>query len=141
MAYNKRKLYEEAMKIIQEKVIFFEKDLISYLPCQETTFYTKFKDSKEMESMKRAIEVNKVKAKANVRHNLYNNADNPTAQIAFYKMIATPEEREALNVRTEVTGKDGGALHIAQGLDLSVLTDEQQEVLLKLGESILMKKE
>lgn len=109
MAYSRKKLYEQAMQVIEERNLFFIEDVVAFLPCDRSTFYAKFpQDSDESDTIKRALETNKIRTKSAIRHRLFN-MDNPTAQIALYRMIATPEERDAISMnRTDITsgGKD-----------------------------------
>lgn len=116
--YAPQQIYAEAMRIIEEKVVFFEDDLIAWLPCSKSTYYEHIKrGSDEADSIKSAILLNRVRAKSVVRRNLFQNADNPTAQIAFYKMICTPEEREALSTHNEVTTRSTDVAKIVFHID------------------------
>jgi len=104
MAYNTKKLFNQALHVIRERNLFFLEDVIAYLPCGRSAFYAKFPaNSNEMDTIKKELETNKVETKSAIRHRLYD-MDNPTAQIALYRMIATPEERDALSMtRTDIT--------------------------------------
>lgn len=106
MLYRKDELYEKALNAIEERNLFFIEDVIAFLPCDKTTFYRKFpKGSNEYNTIKRELETNKVRTKSAIRHRLFS-MENPTAQIALYKMIATPEEREAIVMtKTDITSK------------------------------------
>lgn len=125
MAYSRKKLYEQAMQVIEERNLFFIEDVVAFLPCEKSTFYAKFPpNSDEMNAVKRALETNKVRTKSAIRHRLYN-MDNPTAQIALYRMIATQEERDAISMnRTDITS--GGKELNREPLTIEVIDSRSQ---------------
>lgn len=106
MAYSKKDLFEQAQKAAEERNLFFIEDVVAFMPCDKTTFYRKFPpESNEYHAIKRLLETNKVRTKSAIRHKLFS-MDNPTAQIALYRMIATPEERDAIvMVKSDITSK------------------------------------
>lgn len=125
MAYSRKRLYEQAMQVIEERNLFFLEDVVAFLPCQRSTFYAKFPpNSDEMDAMKRALETNKVRTKSAIRHRLFN-MDNPTAQIALYRMIATPEERDAISTtKTDITS--GGEKIAKEPLTIEIIDNRNQ---------------
>lgn len=113
MAYSKTKLEKQAIDAITKKNLVFIEEVVAFLPCDKTTFYAH--QLHESNAIKEAIEANKVNRKGGLRDKMYN-AENPTAWIALYKLLGTDEEAEKLNgskIKTEVTGKDGGAIEVA----------------------------
>lgn len=121
MAYDKAKLYEQAMRAIEEHGLYFIEDIVAFLPCAKETFYEKFPPkSDELDALKRALEANRVHAKTDIRRNLYAMRNNPTAQLALYRMIATPEERDAL-VMTKSDITSGGKALQTQPLTVEVI--------------------
>ena len=131
MAYSRKRLYEQAMQIIEERNLFFIEDLVAFLPCDRATFYRKFPQGcDECDNIKSALETNKVRTKSAIRHRLFN-MDNPTAQIALYRMIATPEERDAISTtKTDITS--GGEKIAREPLTIEIIDnrnqiDQQQE--------------
>lgn len=111
MAYNKRKIYKSALTIIKEKNLFFVEDIVAMLPCTKTTFYDFFKiDSDEMNTIKEALEANKVAVKANMRKKWYE-SDNPSLQISLMKIIGTDEEAHRLNGSKQETTLKGDKDH------------------------------
>lgn len=93
---KKIKLFEESKKLIEAKNLFFFQDVIAYLPVSCSTFYDYFPEgSDEHTELKRLLEQNKIEVKVGLRKQMYQ-IGNPTAMLALYKLIATPEEREAL---------------------------------------------
>jgi hypothetical protein len=108
--YNKEQLLKQAKQAIVKNNLYFVEDIVGYLPCTRSSFYRIFpSDSEEFLSLKESLEKNRIKAKTQIRHNLELNNTNPTAQLALYRMIATPEERAAINMqKMDITtnGKD-----------------------------------
>ncbi len=125
MAYSRKRLYEQAMQIIEERNLFFIEDLVAFLPCDRATFYRKFPQGcDECDNIKSALETNKVRTKSAIRHRLFN-MDNPTAQIALYRMIATPEERDAISTtKTDITS--GGEKIAREPLTIEIIDNRNQ---------------
>ena len=97
MAYDKQKIYEQALVAIEENKLFFVEDVISYLPCAKATFYDFFPiNSDELNTIKDMLEKNKTAIKVSMRAKWYK-SDNPSLQIALMKMIATDDEAHRLN--------------------------------------------
>ncbi len=94
MTYDKDKLEKQAIKIIEanENVVFYD-DVIAKLPCVSSTFYDH--EMEKSESIKEALEKNKVNAKQELRKKWRTN-DNATLQIALYKLISTNNELDKL---------------------------------------------
>ena len=90
-------LTQRALQVIEENALFFYQDVYAFIPCSNETFYRLIKvDSNESKQIKKALEQKIIATKAKIRTNLMSN-QNPVAQITAYKMIATPEERHAIN--------------------------------------------
>lgn len=125
MAYSRKRLYEQALQVIEERNLFFIEDLVAFLPCDRATFYRKFQQGcDECDNIKRALETNKVRTKSAIRHRLFN-MDNPTAQIALYRMIATPEERDAISTtKTDITS--GGEKISREPLTIEIIDNRNQ---------------
>jgi hypothetical protein len=97
MAYNKEKIYKQALQAISENKLFFIEDVICYLPCAKATFYDFFpSNSDELNTIKDELEKNKTEIKVSMRAKWYK-SDNPSLQIALMKMIATDDEAHRLN--------------------------------------------
>ena len=106
MKYTKKKLEEMALKVIQEEKLTWIQEVAAFLPISRSTFYNYGMD--KLDTIKNAIEVNRLSMKAKLKHKWYN-SDNPTLQIALMKMIADGEEWDKLNstkqqIQQEVTG-------------------------------------
>jgi hypothetical protein len=112
MAYDKEKLYNQAMSAIEEENLFFIEDVVAYIPCSKPTFYEHFPvDSYEFNTLKDKIEKNKIHAKQKMKKK-WVDSDNPTLQVAAMKLLGTKEERKSLSSSyTELTGEDGEPLN------------------------------
>jgi hypothetical protein len=96
MAYDKEKLYNQAIKAIEENNLFFIEDVIALLPCSKATFYDHFpSNSDELNTLKEMIEENKVSVKLKMRKK-WLDSDNATLQMGLMKLITTDEERKRL---------------------------------------------
>ena len=92
MAYDRIKIYNQALDLIEKKKLFFIEDVVTLLPCTKSTFYDFFQiDSNEMNAIKEALDKNKIDVKNGLRNKWYN-GNNPLTQMALYKLIGTEEE-------------------------------------------------
>lgn len=110
MAYfKKEKLFQQALDVCKKGGCTCIEDIVALLPCSKPTFYKMFPvDGEAMEAIKDALAVSKRKALVSIRSKLYN-SKNPTALLAVYRMLCTPEERDAISTsKTDITtnGKD-----------------------------------
>jgi hypothetical protein len=96
MAYDPKKLYQQAIEAVEKNKLFFIEDLVAYLPCSKPTFYDHFKpDSNEFNNIKALLEENIIKAKQGLKAKWYK-SDNPSMSLALYKLIGTDQERQKL---------------------------------------------
>lgn len=99
MAYDKDKLYNQAIKAIEDNNLFFVEDIISMVSCSKPTFYDYFKvDSDELNTLKELLDANKIAMKVKLRNKLAN-GDKAAEILALYKLIATEDERRALSMQ------------------------------------------
>lgn len=99
MAYDKDKLYNQAIKAIEDNNLFFVEDIISMVSCSKPTFYDYFKvDSNELNNLKDLLDANKIAMKVKLRNKLAN-GDKAAEILALYKLIATDDERRALSMQ------------------------------------------
>jgi hypothetical protein len=92
MAYDRTKIYQQALELIEKKKLFFIEDVVTLLPCDKTTFYRFFEvESNEYNTIKEALDKNKIDVKNGLRNKWYN-GNNPLTQMALYKLIGTEEE-------------------------------------------------
>lgn len=109
MGKTKKQHEEDIVETIKEKKVMCIKHIFGYYSdLQSSQFYNlKLEQS---ERIKEAITKNKSKATGDLI-NKWINSDNPTLQIAAYRLICTDEERQKLNQNyLELTGKDGASL-------------------------------
>jgi hypothetical protein len=92
MAYDRIKIYQQALDLIEKKKLFFIEDVVTLLPCDKTTFYRFFEvESNEYNTIKEGLDKNKIEVKNGLRNKWYN-GNNPLTQMALYKLIGTEEE-------------------------------------------------
>jgi hypothetical protein len=126
MAYNKIKIYEQAVELIEKKKLFFIEDVVCLLPCRKSTFYDLFPiDSNEMDTIKELLEKNKIDVKNGLRNKWYN-GNNPLTQMALYKLIGTEEEYHRI-ASTKTENKNINIERpIFNGLDINVKNEESE---------------
>ena len=96
MAYDKKNMIDISLKAIEENELIFLSELFTYVPFSEKTFYNhKLQD---LQDIKKAIEDNRVKTKSKLRKR-WEISDNPTVQIALYKLLADANEYAILNTQ------------------------------------------
>lgn len=101
MAYNTDRLLKQAIDLIKKHKLVFLYEVISFLPCSQSTFY----DHKleQSEDIKSALEENRVLQKHKMRAN-WINGDNSTLQLAAYKLLSNDDEIKKLSMQhTDVT--------------------------------------
>lgn len=92
MAYDKKKIFNQAKEAIEKYKLFFIEDVVAWLPCARSTFWEYFPDkSDEMDILKDMLEKNKVEVKSALRSKWFK-GNNPLTQMALYKLIGTEEE-------------------------------------------------
>ena len=109
MAYDRKKIFEQAKEMIVKHKLFFVEDIVAFLPCAKPTFYDFFPpDSNELNELKELLETNRVSLKVSMRSKWYT-SNAPALQMALMKLIATPEELKKLSmtfVESENTNKN-----------------------------------
>jgi hypothetical protein len=99
MAYDRKKIFEQAKEMIVKHKLFFTDDIVSFLPCSRSTFYEYYPDgSDELDELKGLLEVNRVTLKVSMRSKWYT-SNAPALQMALMKLIATPEELKKLSMQ------------------------------------------
>lgn len=93
MAYKTEELEKTALSAIKRHKLIFLDEVISFLPCSAATFYNH--KLEELESIKKALEENKIKGKLSSRRK-WADSDNATLQIAYYKLLSSEEELRKL---------------------------------------------
>ena len=121
MAYNRKKILEQAKKAIEKHHLFFIEDIVAYLPITKKTFYEWWPvDSDECNDLKSLLEIEKINMKVKLRAKLYNSKGD-TATLALYKLICTDEERQNLSTNWQ-KNEDSSKIFID---DLSVRSTEE----------------
>ena len=103
MAYDRKKIFEQAKEVTVKHKLFFIEDIVAFLPCQKSTFYDFFPvDSNEMNELKALLETNRTTLKVSMRSKWYT-SNAPALQMALMKLIASPEELRKLSMNHQVT--------------------------------------
>jgi hypothetical protein len=108
MAYDRKKIFEQAKEMIVKHKLFFIEDIVAFLPCDKTTFYRFFEpDSNEYNELKELLNQNRTELKVSMRSKWYK-SNAPALQMALMKLIATPEELKKLSMQynDHTTGGD-----------------------------------
>ena len=99
MAYDKKKIFEQAKEVIVKHKLFFIEDIVAFLPISKPTFYEYFDiNSNEFNELKELLETNRVSLKVSMRSKWYT-SNAPALQMALMKLIATPEELKKLSMQ------------------------------------------
>jgi hypothetical protein len=99
MAYDRKKIFEQAKEVIVKHKLFFIEDIVAFLPISKPTFYDFFNpDSNELNELKGLLETNRTELKVSMRSKWYK-SNAPALQMALMKLIATPEELKKLSMQ------------------------------------------
>ena len=107
MPYDTKILKEKSIEAIEKNKLIFIEDICALIGISKSTFYAHFQvgtdDSNELTSM---LEKNKISLKVNLRKK-WLESDNPTTQMALYKLCSTQIEHKKLQQSyTDVTSND-----------------------------------
>jgi hypothetical protein len=106
MAYDKNKIYAEALELSKKMGFFFVQDLIDYLCISKPTFYLFFpENSNELDALKQNLYKNRITQKVHLRKRLSEGSGSEL--IALYKLIGNDEERKALSTNWQNTEHSG----------------------------------
>jgi hypothetical protein len=95
MAYDKKKIFEQAKEAIVKNKLFFIDDIIAYLPCSRSTFYEW--EMEKSDELKELLNQNRITLKVSMRSKWYT-SNAPALQMALMKLIASPEELRKLSM-------------------------------------------
>ena len=99
MAYDRKKIFEQAKEVIVKHKLFFVEDIVAFLPISKPTFYDFFNpESNELNELKGLLETNRTELKVSMRSKWYK-SNAPALQMALMKLIATPEELKKLSMQ------------------------------------------
>lgn len=97
MAYNKKKIFEQAKEAITKNNLFFIEDIVAWLPISKATLYEFFPlESDELNNLKNLLNINKTKTKSAIRAKLFK-SDKAGELLALYRLICDDDERQKLN--------------------------------------------
>jgi len=107
MAYDKEELFKEVIEAIRENKLKHFNYIQGYVePCTDTLYEMFPLKSVESDTIKRELGLNKITSKTKMR-NKWEDSDNPTLQIAAFKLIADEEELQALSTNWQKNEHSG----------------------------------
>lgn len=103
---RKQELYPEIIKTVTDSDIWSINDLMTFLPIEKSTFYQYYPSgSEQLESIKKQLELNKLRIKQQIRKRLLD-SDSTVALIAVYKLICSREEHDRLSSKAIVPAEN-----------------------------------
>ena len=96
MAYDKKKIFEQAKEMIVKHKLFFIDDIVAFLPISSSTFYAW--ELEKSEELKELLHLNRTELKVSMRSKWYK-SNAPALQMALMKLIATPDELKKLSMQ------------------------------------------
>lgn len=94
---------EDAISQIEPQGLLFVQDVIDLMPISNATFYLYFPDGSDvLDKIKKLLNKNKVGKRIEMRKK-FSESDNSAVQLAFYKLIASRQERQAIATTYVVT--------------------------------------
>jgi len=113
MAYDRKKIFEQAKEMVVKHKLFFIEDIIAFIPCDKTTFYRFFApDCNEYNTLKSLLDQNRTELKVSMRSKWYK-SNAPALQLALMKLISTPDEHKRLSMNYVDHTTDGESLNIS----------------------------
>jgi hypothetical protein len=107
MAYDKAKIEAQIIEVVKSEKITFFTDLEAFIEPSIAVLYQW--EFEKLETIKREIAKNRIESKKKMRRN-WEASENPTLQIAAYKLIAEDDELQKLSNKHEVTGDKGAPI-------------------------------
>jgi hypothetical protein len=96
MAYDRDKILNKCLEAIKKNKLVFFDEISQYVEPDRSSLYNWGFD--KLDNIKQALEDNRVSYKSNMR-NRWIQSDQPTLQIAAYKLMASDEEFERLTLQ------------------------------------------
>ena len=113
MAYDREKKYKQALKVIKDKQLYIIDEVAVLIGISRPTFYDWFPiDSNKLNTIKEALEENKINIKAEIREKL-RNGDKAAELIALYKLLSSNDERKALSMQHVDHTSNGKTINIS----------------------------
>ena len=122
MAYDRKKIFEQAKEMIVKHKLFFIEDIVAFLPISSSTFYAW--ELEKSEELKELLNQNRTELKVSMRSKWYK-SNAPALQMALMKLIASPEELRKLSMTHQV--QEEHEKPIFNGINLDVQTDDSAE--------------
>ena len=123
MAYDRKKIFEQAKEVIVKHKLFFVDDIIAFLPCSKSSFYEFYPDgSDELDELKELLNQNRTELKVSMRSKWYK-SNAPALQMALMKLISTPEELKRLSMQYN----ENNNTHKVEGFDITKLYKGDKE--------------
>jgi hypothetical protein len=98
MAYDKKKIFEQAKQMIVKHKLFFIEDIVAFIPISKPTFYEYFPiESNEVNELKELLHLNRTELKVSMRSKWYK-SNAPALQMALMKLIANEDELRKLSI-------------------------------------------
>ena len=96
MAYDSKALKAKAIAAINKNKLIFIEDVAAMCGVHKSTLYDHFPiTSDDYNDIRLLLEQNKIDIKVSIRYK-WSKSDNPTAQMALYKLCSTSEEHKRL---------------------------------------------
>ena len=108
MAYKKEELESQSIIAIIDNNLMFQEEVFTFVGFSRATFFNYGLD--KLDSIKKALNDNRIKTKHSLKAKWYK-SDNPTVQIALYKLIGSEDEVHRLS-GTKTEQKHSGELVI-----------------------------
>ena len=98
MAYDRKKMFQQAKEVIVKHKLFFIEDIVAFLPISKPTFYDYFPiESNEVNELKELLNLNRTELKVSMRSKWYK-SNAPALQMALMKLIANEDELRKLSI-------------------------------------------
>jgi hypothetical protein len=108
MAYDRKKIFEQAKEVIVKHKLFFIDDIVAFLPISKSTFYEwKLEQSEELKEL---LEQNRVELKVSMRSKWYK-SNSPALQMALMKLIANKDELRRLSMQYSDVTTNGNEIN------------------------------
>jgi hypothetical protein len=122
MAYDRKKIFEQAKEVIIKHKLFFIDDICAFLPISRSTFYEWELDKSD--ELKELLEQNRTELKVSMRSKWYK-SNSPALQMALMKLIANKDELRRLSMQYQNVEQH------QTNIDLSNLSTDEIKDLLK----------
>lgn len=107
MEYNPKSIFEKAKEAITKHKLIFVEDICAFIGIAKSTYYVHIPVGSDYSNeLNDLLEKNRIDIKVSLRKKWFD-SDNPTLQMALYKLTSTKEEHKKLQQNyTDVTSND-----------------------------------